>query len=175
MREFLSRNGIPFEERNVARDARWRRELVARRGELVVPVLVHGGEEVVGFDEDRFRVLLGLSPRGGLPPSAGRQAQPAAPTPPAPDREAQGWDGLDLPDGLPDEPAEAPEPLAGQLRHLLLRLQREMEFNASKGSSPYRQGQHDGMRFARDGLRRILDGSYEPEDLVIERVQRHEG
>jgi hypothetical protein len=152
VREFLSRNGVAFEERNVARDAAWRDELIARRGELVVPVLYRGDEAVVGFDEERYRQLLGL---------------PA-------EREAPTWDGLELPRGAPPAPASIPEPLAGQLTHLLRRIQREMEFNAAKGSSPYRHGQHDGMRFARDGLRRILDGTYEPEDLVVERVERHE-
>ncbi|HKF77189.1 MAG TPA: glutaredoxin family protein [Candidatus Dormibacteraeota bacterium] len=153
MREFLSRNGIAFEDRNVARDSGWRDELVARRGELVVPVLSLGDQEVVGFDEERIRKLLGLPE----------------------EQRAPEWDGLERPAESLAGLAGAPASLARDLQHLLGRIQREMEFNASKGSSPYRHGQHDGMRFARDGLRRILDGSYEPEDLVIERVGRRDG
>lgn len=152
MREFLSRNGVAFEDRNVAKDSRWRDELMARRGELVVPVLYSGEEVVVGFDEERFRRLLGLPAEQAAPP----------------------WEGLESLDGQAPEPMIAPEQQADQLRHLLRRIQREMEFNARKGSSPYRHGQHDGMRFARDGLRRILDGTYEREDLVVERVTRDE-
>ena len=55
--------------------------------------------------------------------------------------------------------------------HFVRRLQREMEYNAAKDNGPYRDGQHDGMRFARDAILRILSGSYEPEDMVIERDQ----
>jgi hypothetical protein len=152
VREFLSRNGVAFEDRNVARDNRWRDQLIARRGELVVPVLYLGEDAVVGFDEERLHRLLGLP------------AEQAAPD----------WEGLEPAHQLPAVPAVATGSLAGQVRHLLLRIQREMEFNASKGSSPYRHGQHDGMRFARDGLRRILDGTYQPEDLVVERAMRDE-
>jgi len=37
------------------------------------------------------------------------------------------------------------------------------------GWAPYRDGQHDGMRFARDAILRILAGDYVPEDMVIDR------
>ena len=152
MREFLSRNGIEFEERNVAGSARWREELLARRGEVVVPVLLARNREVVGFDEQKMIQVLGLSP----------------------EQQAPEWDGLALPEQPGVGPKAAPAELAAQLRHLLRRIQKEMEYNSSKGSSPYRHGQHDGMRFARDGLRRILDGSYEEEEMVIERAPRRE-
>ena len=62
------------------------------------------------------------------------------------------------------------EPISkAALEHFVLRLQREMEFNAAKDDAPYRDGQHDGMRFARDAILRILTGTYEPEKMVIER------
>ena len=64
------------------------------------------------------------------------------------------------------EPSDA---TATALSHFVHRLQREMEYNAAKEGAPYRDGQHDGMRFARDAILRILNGTYEPEGMVIER------
>ena len=147
MREFLSQNSVAYEDRNIAKEPRWRANLKQLTGEIVVPVLVVDGKQVIGLDEDRMGEALGLehvessSNRDGL----------AAP----PDLEA-------LSD-QPDHPATA------ALTHFVRRLQREMEFNALKDGSPYRDGQHDGMRFARDAILRMLAGTYEPEEMVIER------
>ena len=147
MREFLSQNSVSFEDRNIAKEPRWRASLLELTGEIVVPVLVVSGEQVVGLDEPRMAKALGLehvessSNRDGLaaPPELG---------------------------ALPDQPGD---PTAAALTHFVRRLQREMEFNAMKDGAPYREGQHDGMRFARDTILRILDGTYEPEEMVIER------
>jgi hypothetical protein len=147
VREFLSQNGVPFEDRNIAQSGHWRDELRKRRGDVVVPVLYHRGLEVVGFDLPRLVQVLGLD---------------GEPTPPE-------WDGLVPPAADAAALEDIPAPLAGRLRHLVLRIQKEMEYNAGKGSSPYRRGQHDGMRFARDALQRILDQTYQPEDPVVER------
>jgi glutaredoxin len=147
VREFLSQNSVVFEDRNIAKEPHWRQELLAETGEIVVPVLVVGGKQVIGLDEERMAAALGLaefeseSNRDGL----------AAP----PELSA-------LADGEPGT-AEA------ALTHFVRRLQREMEFNAAKDEAPYRDGQHDGMRFARDAILRILTGHYEPEEMVIER------
>ena len=147
MREFLSQNSVDFEDRNIAKEPHWRKELLELTGEIVVPVLVVGGRQVVGLDEARMANAIGLqdykaeSNRDGL-------AAPAELT------------------SLPDEPTGSTE---AALAHFVRRLQREMEFNAAKDDAPYRDGQHDGMRFARDAILRILAGDYEPEDMVIER------
>lgn len=150
MREFLSLNSVPFEDRNIAKEPRWRKDLVELTGEVVVPVLVVGGRQVVGLDEEQMAKAIGLeefksdSNRDGL----------AAP----PELTSL----RDAPDGTTEE----------QLVHFVRRLQREMEFNAAKDGAPYRDGQHDGMRFARDAILRILKGTYEPEEMVIEREPR---
>ena len=147
MREFLSQNSVAFEDRNIAKQPHWRKELFELTGEIVVPVLVVGGKQVVGLDEARMADAIGLqsykaeSNRDGL-------AAPAA--------------LASLPDG-PEGSTDA------ALAHFVRRLQREMEFNAAKDEAPYRDGQHDGMRFARDAILRILTGQYEPEEMVIER------
>lgn len=147
MREFLSQNSVPFEDRNIAKEPRWRKDLVELTGEVVVPVLVVGGKQVVGLDEARMAEAIGLQ---------GFKSEPNR-------------DGLAAPaelTSLPEAPGSSTE---AALTHFVRRLQREMEFNAAKDEAPYRDGQHDGMRFARDAILRILTGTYEPEQMVIER------
>jgi len=116
-------------------------------GEIVVPVLLVNGKQVIGLDEQRMGEALGLD---HVESSSNR-------------------DGLAAPPDLSSLPAQAADPTADALTHFVRRLQREMEFNALKDGAPYRDGQHDGMRFARDAILRILTGKYEPEEMVIER------
>jgi glutaredoxin len=147
VREFLSQNSVEYEERNIAKDPRWRESLQELTGEAVVPVLLVGGKRVIGLDEPRMAQALGLD---DFAADSNR-------------------DGLAAPDqllALPDQPDDA---TAAALTHFVHRLQREMEYNAAKDGAPYRDGQHDGMRFARDAILRILTGTYEPEGMVIER------
>jgi len=149
VREFLSLNSVPFEDRNIAKEPRWRKDLVELTGEVVVPVLVVGGKQVVGLDEDQMAQAIGLEHFKSDPNRDGLAAPPELAA-------------------LPHLPADTTD---AQLAHFVRRLQREMEFNAAKDSAPYRDGQHDGMRFARDAILRILNGTYEPEEMVIERNQ----
>lgn len=59
MKEFLSRKGIRFEERDVSTDHRAAMEMVQRTGQQGVPVTVIDGQVVVGFDRSRLEYLLG--------------------------------------------------------------------------------------------------------------------
>ena len=147
MREFLSQNSVDYEERNIAKEPRWRASLQALTGEAVVPVLLVGGKQVIGLDEHRMAEALGLDhvERGS------------------------NRDGLAAPPELAALPNQSDDPTSAALTHFVRRLQREMEYNAAKEGAPYRDGQHDGMRFARDTILRILTGTYEPEEMVIER------
>jgi glutaredoxin len=147
VREFLSLNSVPFEDRNIAKEPRWRKDLVELTGEVVVPVLVVGGKQVVGLDEEQMANAIGLEHFKSDPNRDGLAAPPELTS------------LRDAPKGTTEE----------QLVHFVRRLQREMEFNAAKDGAPYRDGQHDGMRFARDAILRILNGTYEPEEMVIER------
>jgi glutaredoxin len=147
VREFLSQNSVEFEDRNIAKEPHWREQLKALTGEIVVPVLVVNGKQVTGLDEVRMAEALGLE---HLESSSNR-------------------DGLAPPPELLALSTKPDDPTAAALAHFVLRLQREMEFNNAKDGAPYRDGQHDGMRFARDAILRILTGSYEPEEMVIER------
>ena len=147
MREFLSQNSVEFEDRNIAKEPRWRSQLMELTGEIVVPVLVVNGKQVIGLDEQRMGDALGLE---HVESNSNR-------------------DGLAAPPELMSLPAQAAGTTGEALSHFVRRLQREMEFNAQKDGAPYRDGQHDGMRFARDAILRILTGKYEPEEMVIER------
>ena len=147
MREFLSQNSVEFEDRNIAKEPKWRTQLRELTGEIVVPVLVVDGKQVIGLDDELMAQALGLDHADF---SANR-------------------DGLDAPPELAALPDQPEDPTTAALTHFVQRLQREMEFNALKDGAPYRDGQHDGMRFARDAILRILTGTYEPEQMVIER------
>ncbi len=147
MREFLSQNSVEFEDRNIAKEPHWREDLKALTGEIVVPVLVVNGEQVTGLDEVRMAAALGLE---NVDFSSNR-------------------DGLAAPPELAALSSTPDDPTSAALTHFVQRLQREMEFNNAKDGAPYRDGQHDGMRFARDAILRILTGTYEPEEMVIER------
>ena len=147
MREFLSQNSVEYEERNIAKEPRWRASLEELTGEAVVPVLLVGGRQVIGLDEPRMAEALGLA---SFAADSNR-------------------DGLDAPPELTALPVLTDDSTAAALTHFVRRLQREMEYNAAKDGAPYRDGQHDGMRFARDAILRILTGSYEAEGMVIER------
>ena len=52
MREFLSDNEVPFEDRNIRQDTTAHDELTARTGRLVVPQLFWGDRHIVGFDPE---------------------------------------------------------------------------------------------------------------------------
>jgi glutaredoxin len=150
VREFLSQNSVEFEDRNIAKEPHWREQVKDLTGEIVVPVLVVNGKQVIGLDEDRMGEALGLE---HIESTSNR-------------------DGLEAPPEISALPEQADDPMAAALTHFVRRLQREMEFNAVKDGAPYRDGQHDGMRFARDAILRILTGKYEPEEMVIERDSR---
>ena len=52
MREFLSVNNIPFEDRNIRKQPEARAELEGRTGALVVPQLFWGDRHIVGYDPE---------------------------------------------------------------------------------------------------------------------------
>jgi len=57
VKEFLSRRGIEFVERNVAEDESALSEL-EKLGVMTTPVTVIDGEVVIGFDQVRLQALL---------------------------------------------------------------------------------------------------------------------
>jgi glutaredoxin-like protein NrdH len=66
VKEFLSREGHPFEIRNIEEDDAAYDELM-KLGARSVPVTVIGDQVVTGFDQARLREALSAG-GGGLPP-----------------------------------------------------------------------------------------------------------
>ena len=58
MREFLSDNKVPFDDRNIRRNDDAREELAQRSAELVVPQLFWREHHVVGFDPGVLQELV---------------------------------------------------------------------------------------------------------------------
>ena len=58
-KDYLKEHNIDFVEKNITTDTDARNELIAM-GHMGVPVIVIDGEEIVGFDQARIDVCLGL-------------------------------------------------------------------------------------------------------------------
>lgn len=61
MKEFLSQNGIAYQERRVDSDQEAYKEFTEQKLGMGVPVVVVDGQKVVGFDRPKLTELLGLS------------------------------------------------------------------------------------------------------------------
>jgi len=59
-KEFLSSQGIAFEDVNVLADAAARDKLVALTGQMSIPVIVVNDEVVQGFNKAKLKSLLGI-------------------------------------------------------------------------------------------------------------------
>ena len=58
MREFLSDNDVPFEDRNIRRSEEARAQLAERSADIVVPQLFWGDRHIVGFDPSALDELV---------------------------------------------------------------------------------------------------------------------
>lgn len=59
-KEFFGKNGIQYEEHDVAVDAKAREEMLQKSHQLGVPVIVIGGEVFVGFNRTAMARALGI-------------------------------------------------------------------------------------------------------------------
>jgi len=57
-KQFLVENNIPFENYDVGLDQQKADEMVAKSGQMGVPVLDIDGQIIVGFDRQRIKELL---------------------------------------------------------------------------------------------------------------------
>ncbi|MFN8471433.1 MAG: PDZ domain-containing protein [Anaerolineae bacterium] len=57
-KEFLSRRGVPFIEKDVSRDREAAMDMIRRSGNQGVPQILVGNEIVIGFDRPRLEGLL---------------------------------------------------------------------------------------------------------------------
>ncbi len=66
-KEFLSRRGIRYTERDVSTDRAAAEEMVTKSGQMGVPVIVIDGEVIAGFDQARLEDILSRQPQAGRP------------------------------------------------------------------------------------------------------------
>jgi glutaredoxin 3 len=64
-KQFLSRQGVPYEEKNVAQDHRAAQEMIRVSGQQGVPVITVDGQVVIGFNQPRLMQLLGQTRQAG--------------------------------------------------------------------------------------------------------------
>jgi glutaredoxin 3 len=57
-KDFFQKNGIQYEERNVAVDEKSREEMFAKSRQMGVPVIDVDGTIVIGFDKKNLEMLL---------------------------------------------------------------------------------------------------------------------
>jgi len=57
-KEFFRQNNISYEEKDVSVDEKAREEMVAKSGQLGVPVIEIDGKIIIGFDEEKLSKLL---------------------------------------------------------------------------------------------------------------------
>ena len=60
-KEFLTKNKIEFENKNVAGDPVVVEEMIKKSGQLGVPVIDIDGQIIVGFNKKKIAELLGLN------------------------------------------------------------------------------------------------------------------
>ena len=110
--------------------------MLALTGDLVVPTLVAGDRRVVGFDPEQLEEIVRL------------HAPEAEPTPAPPGNSLEADQGQRV--------ISSGATLTDDLRNLLDRIDGELDYNAAKGSTPFRLGMHDGLRFAQDAVVDLL-------------------
>lgn len=59
-KQFLTEKNIPFTAYDVASDAQKRTEMIKLTGQLGVPVIVVGGDIMVGFDRAKLAAKIGI-------------------------------------------------------------------------------------------------------------------
>ncbi len=59
-KEFFKKNDVAYTEINVAADKEKAREMVAKTKQMGVPVIEIDSETIIGFDEERLKIALGL-------------------------------------------------------------------------------------------------------------------
>lgn len=60
-KELFKNNNIAYEEKNVVTDTASREEMIAKSGQMGVPVIDINGTIVVGFDHARLKELLHIA------------------------------------------------------------------------------------------------------------------
>lgn len=59
-KDYLAKQGIPFEERDVESDIKYANEAVQKSGQMGIPVLDIDGKIIIGFDRPKIDAALGV-------------------------------------------------------------------------------------------------------------------
>ncbi len=59
-KEYLQKNDVSFEEKDVSTDVEARNEMIEKSGQLGVPVIDVDGKITIGFDKPRLNELLNI-------------------------------------------------------------------------------------------------------------------
>lgn len=59
-KDYFNDKGVKYTDYNVMEDLEKRQEMVQKSGQMGVPVIVIGNEIIIGFDQPRINLLLGL-------------------------------------------------------------------------------------------------------------------
>ena len=130
-----------------------------------MPTLVAGDRTVVGFDAEQLAEIL----RDHGPEAGGASQQPDSPLA-AEATSAPPGNSLEADQG--HRVIASGETLADDLRNLLNRIDSELDYNAAKGGTPFRQGMHDGLRFAQDAVADLLTRHGHTAEVVTPRHDR---
>ncbi len=68
VKDYLHKNGVPFEEKDVARDYEAAMEMIKRSGQQGVPVIATESDVIVGFDQARLAKIVDTFGRPKRPP-----------------------------------------------------------------------------------------------------------
>lgn len=60
-KEFFAEKGVTYTGFDVSSDAEKREEMIKMTGQLGVPVIVIGGDIMVGFDREKIAAKLGIA------------------------------------------------------------------------------------------------------------------
>lgn len=60
VKQFMKENNIPFEDYDVSFEKAKADEMVAKSGQMGVPVIDIEGQVIVGFDKEKIKAALGL-------------------------------------------------------------------------------------------------------------------
>lgn len=59
-KDFFNTHNVEYTDYNVGEDLDKRQEMLKKSGQMSVPVIVIGGDVLVGYDEEQLREKLGL-------------------------------------------------------------------------------------------------------------------
>lgn len=55
---YLTNHGISFEEKNITRDSKAKKDMMVKYNAFSTPVIVINGEAIIGFDQEKIEQLL---------------------------------------------------------------------------------------------------------------------